>query len=364
MPFSADDHLWMAHAHRLAARGLYTTHPNPRVGCVLVKDGKLIGEGYHVEAGGWHAEIHALHEAGEQATGATAYVTLEPCSHQGRTPPCSDALIAAGIERVVIALEDPNPAVAGRGIQRLQDAGIVVQSGLQADGCEQLNPGFLKRMRHGRPYVRVKMAQSLDGRTAMASGESQWITGPEARYDVQRLRAQSAAIMTGVGTVLTDNPSLNVRELNARFKQPLRVILDPQATTPPHAILFSIPSPILIAVAEDAQIPEAWLHNEQISLLPLSASGDRLDLSRLMEVLADMEINEVHVEAGATLSGALIEQQLVDELVIYTAPLLLGSDARPLFHLPLASMSEKIRLKRVDQRMVGNDQRVVLKLDY
>lgn len=361
--FSADDHRWMAHAHRLAAKGLFTTHPNPRVGAVLVKQGELIGEGYHIEAGGPHAEIHALQAAGAAAEGATAYVTLEPCSHHGRTPPCSDALIAAGVARVVIALEDPNPAVAGDGIRKLRAAGIAVQSGLMPEGTERANPGFLKRMRSGLPYVRVKMAQSLDGRTAMASGESQWITGAEARHDVQRLRARSSAILTGVGTVLADDPSMNVRDLSRPCLQPLRIVLDPAGKTPTDAKLFTLDGPLLMVTAVGCKAPQGWLQHPQVDVMELPATERGLDLQRLLEQLAAMEINELHVEAGATLSGALVEQNLVDEWVIYIAPLLMGSAARPLFTLPLERMAEKIDLKITDLRQLGQDMRITARLD-
>ncbi len=361
--FSAEDHRWMARAHQLAAKGLFTTNPNPRVGCVLVKDGAVVGEGYHIEAGGPHAEIHALQNAGEAAAGATAYVTLEPCSHYGKTPPCSDALIAAQVARVVVALEDPNPAVAGNGIRKLQAAGIEVASGLMPEGTERVNPGFLMRMRSKRPFVRVKMAQSLDGRTAMASGESQWITGPQARGDVQRLRARSSAILTGVGTVLADDPSLNVRELDEPYKQPARIVVDSRAQTPVDAKLFTLPGPLVMVVGEGVTVPQGWLQYPQVLVVQLPVTEQGIDLPILMERLAAMEINELHVEAGATLTGALITQRLVDEVVIYTAPILMGSDARPLFTLPFSRMSEKISLKIADLRQIGNDLRITATLD-
>ncbi len=363
-PFSSEDHRWMAHAHRLAEKGLFTTHPNPRVGCVLVKDGEVVGTGFHIKAGGPHAEIHALQQAGSTAAGATAYVTLEPCSHQGKTPPCADALIAAGVARVVVALQDPNPAVAGKGIERLRAAGIEVASGLMAEETERVNPGFLMRMRQQRPYVRIKMAQSLDGRTAMASGESQWITGAAARRDVQHLRARSSAILTGVGTVLADDPSLNVRELDQPHKQPLRIVLDPAGKTSAQAKLFTLPDPVLMVTTQGVKAPAGWLQHPQVEVLALPAAPDQgVDLHRLMQALAKREINELHVEAGATLSGALIQQGLVDELVLYTAPVLLGSEARPLFQLPFSLMSEKIPLVVEDLRQLGRDLRIVARLD-
>lgn len=357
--FTAEDHRWMAHAHRLAAKGLFTTDPNPRVGCVLVKAGEKVGEGYHIEAGGPHAEIHALQDAGSAAEGATAYVTLEPCSHYGRTPPCCDTLIAAKVSRVVIALEDPNPAVSGNGIRKLQAAGIEVSSGLLGEETERLNPGFLKRMRSGTPYLRLKMAQSLDGRTAMASGESQWITGPAARKDVQRLRARSSAILTGIGTVLADDPSLNVRELEQPFRTPLRIVVDPSAKTPADAKLFTIDGPILMVVAEGAVVPAAWKAVTSLTVMSVPRTKQGIDLAQLMQQLGAEGINEIHVEVGATLAGSLVDAALVDELVVYTAPLLMGSSGRPLLQLPLEKMAEKKRLHVVDQRTVGEDWRLV-----
>ncbi len=361
--FSAEDHRWMARAHQLAAQGLYTTNPNPRVGCVLAKQGEVVGEGYHIEAGGPHAEIHALQMAGGAAEGATAYVTLEPCSHHGKTPPCSDALIAAGVERVVIALEDPNPEVSGRGIRKMEAAGIEVSSGLMPEGTEQANPGFLMRMRSQRPYIRIKMAQSLDGRTAMASGESQWITGAAARQDVQRLRARSSAILAGVGTVLADDPSLNVRELEQPYRHPLRIVLDAAAETPADAKLFTIADPVLMVISDQIEIPQTWLVHTQVKVLQLPVQNGRIDLQQLMQSLIELEVNELHVEAGATLAGAMVEQGLVDEFVIYTAPLLMGSEGRPLFQLPLSEMSQKIPLMVTDMRQLGDDLRFVAKLD-
>ncbi len=361
MSFSADDHRWMARAHQLAEQGLYTTDPNPRVGCVVVQDGTVVGEGFHQRAGEPHAEIHALNAAGDRAEGATAYVTLEPCSHFGKTPPCSDALIVAGVRRVVVALADPNPEVSGEGIRKMERAGIEVASGLMPEGTERVNPGFLSRMRRGRPWVRLKMAMSLDGRTAMSSGESQWITGPEARRDVQQLRARSSAILTGVGTVLADDPSLNVREIDAPFIEPLRIVLDPDGRTPASAKLFSLDGPILMAVALDAPSPDGWAEYDNVEIIRLDRSVSGLDLQQLMGELARRELNELHVESGATLAGALIRQQLVDEIVLYTAPVLMGSSARPLFDLPLAAMDEKIELEIQEIRRVGKDLRMTIK---
>lgn len=358
--FSADDYRWMAQAHRLAAKGLYTTDPNPRVGCILVKSGEVIGEGFHQVAGGPHAEINALDQAGDAANGATAYVTLEPCSHFGKTPPCSEALIEAGVSRVVIALEDPNPEVSGDGIRKMQDAGIEVQSGLAPEETELLNPGFLLRMRSQRPFIRLKMAMSVDGRTAMSSGESKWITGADARMDVQRLRARSSAVLTGVGTILADDPSLNVRDVSGDVKPPARIVLDPDAKTPPSAKLFSVDGDIIMAVAADASTPSEWNDNKNIKVIALNRSSQGLDLHQLMERLAQLEINELHVETGATLAGELVRQQMVDEIVLYMAPILMGSDARPLFDLQIKRMDEKVSLKIKEIRMVGDDLRMTL----
>jgi len=316
----------------------------------------VVGEGFHKWAGGPHAEINALNAAGGDAKGATAYVTLEPCSHFGKTPPCCEALIDAAVKRVVVALEDPNPAVSGRGIQRLRDAGIEVQSGLLAEDTERLNPGFLMRMREKRPYIRIKMASSLDGRTAMASGESQWITGPTARQDVQQLRARSSALLTGAGTVTADNPSLNVRGIG-EVKQPIRIVLDPDGRVEASAKLFSIEGRIIMIVAEGVS-PQYKMVHPEVEVIELEKNGVHLNLSRLMEKLAEIEVNELHVEAGATLTGALVEQQLVDEWVLYMAPALMGSEARPLFNLPLQEMEEKLQLNIVDLRKVGHDIRI------
>ncbi len=365
--FSAEDHAYMTRALRLADKGLYTTHPNPRVGCVLVRDSVVVGEGWHEFPGGPHAEINALAAAGEAARGATAYVTLEPCCHHGKTPPCSDALIEAGVTRVVAAMQDPNPRVAGEGLGQLQQAGITVASGLMAAEAEALNPGFIKRMRQTRPWVRCKLAMSLDGRTAMASGESFWITGPEARADVHRLRARSAAIVTGIGTVLADDPSLTVRldDLPERHRQPLRVVLDPHLSMPVDANLLRQPGETLIVTtvsAEPGSEEEAIAHaltEQGAEVVSLSPAGNHVDLSVLMRILAEREINEVLVETGATLSGAMLRAGLVDELIIYMAPKLMGDGARGLFHLPgLEQMADALELSITDVRAVGCDWRI------
>jgi diaminohydroxyphosphoribosylaminopyrimidine deaminase/5-amino-6-(5-phosphoribosylamino)uracil reductase len=354
------DYEYMARALQLAERGLYTTDPNPRVGCVLVRDGVIVGEGWHERAGESHAEVLALRVAGEQARGATAYVTLEPCSHHGRTPPCADALIAAGVKEVVAAMQDPNPQVAGGGLARLQSAGIQTRSGVLSTQAEALNPGFISRMRRGRPYVRCKLAMSLDGRTAMASGESKWITGAEARADVQQLRARSSAIMTGIGTVLADDPSLNVRMDDVEVaRQPLRVVLDHELRMPITARMLRLAGKTLIFAVSEAEAPREALLAAGAEIVLLEARDGRLLIKDVLEVLAVREINEVLVEAGATLSGALLAAGLIDELVIYMAPQILGDAARGLFHLPgLVRMEQKLGLVIQDIRQVGQDWRI------
>ena len=359
--FSGDDHRYMAHALRLAERGLFTTDPNPRVGCVLVRDGEVIGEGWHERTGEAHAEINALQAAGDRATGATAYVTLEPCCHQGRTPPCTDALIKAGVSRVVAAMQDPNPQVAGKGLQVLQQAGIETAAGLMALEAEKLNPGFVKRMQQGRPWVRCKLAMSLDGRTAMANGESNWISGEQARIDVHKLRARSSAIMTGINTVLSDDPSLTVRlgEAGDDYKAPLRVVLDSGLRMPADAKLLGLPGETLIVTGVSDPSQLARLQQAGVSIKTLPLAQGRLDLAAVLQYLGEMEMNEVHLEAGATLCGALLQAGLVDELVIYMAPQLMGDAARGLFVLPgLEHMQDRISLSITDIRAVGDDWRI------
>ena len=386
--FSDFDHECMARALELARRALYTTDPNPRVGCVLAHDSLIIAEGFHARAGDPHAERNALATAGEHARGATAYVTLEPCSHTGRTGPCADALIEAGVARVVAAMEDPNPQVAGTGLQRLRDAGIQVDTGLQEADARALNPGFVLRMSQGRPLIRIKAAASLDGRTAMASGESQWITGPEAREDVQRLRARSSAIVTGIGTVLADRPSYTVRPEQWRHgeyadgpvRAPLRVILDPALRTPVDSPVVTADGACLIAHADDPDAaPEERrraLEHAGAELLALpraraasdpaepgaAARAERrgLDLHALIAELTRRECNEVLVECGATLAGAFVREALFDELIVYLAPTLLGADARGLLDLPFDRMDQQIRLQWSDLRRVGDDLRLTL----
>lgn len=362
MSFSGDDARHMARALVLAARGLYTTDPNPRVGCVLVKDGQVVGEGWHERAGEPHAEVHALRAAGAAARGATAYVTLEPCCHHGRTPPCTRALMEAGVARVVAAMPDPNPRVARQGVAELERAGIRVEIGLLAAEAERLNPGFVSRMTRGRPYVRVKLAASLDGRTALASGESKWITGESARADVQRLRARSSAILTGVGTVLADDPSLTVRDVEIK-RQPLRVVVDGNLSMRADARLLRLPGKTLVVTAaDDADYAEPLLE-AGAEVMVLAAGAGRVDLALLMQDLAVREVNELLVEAGATVCGALLEAGLVDELVLYLAPHLLGSSARGLFNIPaLESMADRIALDIVDVRAVGKDWRITARI--
>ena len=347
----------MARALQLARQGRYSAMPNPHVGCVLVRDGHVIGEGFTRPAGGNHAEIEALAAAGD-ASGATAYVTLEPCSHHGKTGPCTDALIAAGVSRVVAALQDPNPLVAGQGLQQLRAAGIDVACGLLEREARDVIPGFVARMSRGRGRVRAKLAMSLDGRTAMASGESQWITGPAARRDVQRMRAASCAIVTGVGTVLADDCALTVRnpDFPDRPSQPLRVVLDSGLRTPVGAKVLDTAAPTLLCHAGDAAVPQA-ISDAGVDRLVLERDGDGLDLGALMDDLARRQCNEILVESGPRLAGSLLRAGLLDELIVYMAPALMGDLARPLLQLPLDSMSEKVSLQVADVRRVGRDWR-------
>ena len=386
MSFTAVDHLHMAQALRLAERGLYTTQPNPRVGCVIAHGDALVGSGWHQRAGEPHAEVYALREAGERARGATAYVTLEPCAHHGRTPPCADALVAAGVARVVVAAEDPFPQVAGRGIERLRAAGIAVATGLLRDEARELNCGFFSRLERGRPWVRVKLAMSLDGRTALANGESKWITGEAARADVQRWRARSSAILTGSGTVLADNPRLTVRSgecfslspagrgqgegrvlatgsLGAQlppFVPPLRVILDRQLRTPAGCHVLDGSTPTLLLHGAQASVTDA--RYADVERVVVAERDGAFDLPAVLALLAGRGCNEVHVEAGPTLCGALFAAGLADELLLYVAPVLLGDAARPLLALPpLADMASRWRLRLCDQRMLGQDLRLRLR---
>lgn len=356
--FSSIDHAMMARALRLAERGAYTTRPNPMVGCVIAHGGQVIGEGWHRRAGEAHAEVLALKAAGDRARGSTAYVTLEPCAHHGRTPPCVDALIAAGVGRVVAALRDPFPQVAGNGFQRLREAGIVVESGLMEELAGELNRGFLSRVQRARPWVRVKLAMSLDGRTALSTGESKWITGEAARADVQHWRARAGAILTGSGTVLADNPRLTARVPDAEIAPVLRVVLDRQLRTPAGFHLLDGQAPTLFFHSAEVS-PDARFSQAECDVLPPDDHG--LSLPAALQRLAERGINDVHVEAGPVLCGALFEQGLADELLLYIAPLLLGSDARPLLQLPsLTDMADRWQLRVVDERKVGQDWRLIL----
>ena len=359
----------MARAIQLAWRGRYSTHPNPRVGCVIARGDRVLGEGWHERAGEAHAEVRALSQAGQDARGATAYVTLEPCSHFGRTPPCSRALIESGVARVVVASEDPNPSVSGRGLQQLRDAGIRVKEGLLREEAARLNPGFLKRMKTGRPWVRLKMAASLDGRTAMASGESKWITGPESRSDVQRLRAMSDAILTGVNTVLVDDPSLTVRrnelgdtgDATEPSRQPLRLIADRDARTPSTASILQGGDVHLFCSSEALSSAAA----QDLAALGVTLNGvgwqdSGVNLGQLLERLGELGVNELLVEAGPTLAGAFIVEGLLDELWLYQAPVFLGSEGRPTARLPFRDMCEKIEWLVTDRRQFGVDTRLIL----
>jgi diaminohydroxyphosphoribosylaminopyrimidine deaminase / 5-amino-6-(5-phosphoribosylamino)uracil reductase len=361
--FSATDHAMMARALRLAERGAFTTKPNPMVGCVLAHDGDVVGEGWHQRAGGPHAEIFALQQAGEAARGATAYVTLEPCSHVGKTGPCAEALIAAGVTRVVGAMRDPNPLVDGGGFEALRAAGIQVETGLMEPLARELNHGFLSRIERGRPWLRIKLAISIDGRSAMASGESKWISGEAARQDVQRWRARSGAILTGAGTVLIDDPSLTVRlegdvpDYEQDFVPPLRVILDPGLATVARGRIREGDAPTLYIHAADARMPRGI--DTPHAHVPVHAG--RFDLDAVLQLLAARGINEVQVEAGATLAGAFLAAGLVDELLLYVAPVVLGERARPMFDgLPIDTMAERLRMRVLETRRIGDDVRLLL----
>jgi len=385
--FSAADHAMMARALRLADRGIFTTQPNPRVGCVITHGEEVVGEGWHQRAGEPHAEVFALRAAGERARGASAYVTLEPCSHHGRTPPCADALIEAGIARVVFASEDPNPKVAGAGIRRIREAGIAVETGLMRDAARELNRGFFSRFERGRPWVRVKLAMSLDGRTALANGESKWITGEAARADVQRWRARSSAILTGAGTARADDPRLTVRVggavrgavsdrhpasplavardavgiAQAQPFRPVRVVLDARLDAlQSGAHLLDGGAPTLVLHAPGARPSDARYTHVELAAVQCDAKR-RLDLDVALRLLAGRGVNELQVEAGPTLCGALFQRGLVDELLLYIAPTVLGDTARPLLQLPaLAGMTGRWPLRLLDQRRVGEDLRMRL----
>jgi diaminohydroxyphosphoribosylaminopyrimidine deaminase/5-amino-6-(5-phosphoribosylamino)uracil reductase len=364
MSFSAQDHAAMAEALRLAERGLNTTAPNPRVGCVIVRDGDVVGRGWHVRAGEPHAEVFALHEAGEMARGATAYVTLEPCAHTGRTPPCADALITSGVARVVIAVADSNPLVAGQGVQRLRAAGIVVDVGLMEAPARALNAGFLRRISGGLPWLRMKTASSLDGRTAMASGESQWITGDAARADVQCWRARSSAIITGIASVLADDSRLSVRLPDTEC-QPLRVVLDSQLRLSPQAKMLKEPGATLVLTRADSlstggqRLQLLQRAGAEVKAVATNSQG-RLCPRAVMRELAQRQCNDVLLEAGATLNAAFLQAGLVDEWLLYQAPTLLGASARPLVDWPLTQMAQQQRWQLQDCRQIGDDMRMTL----
>ena len=357
----AEDRSHMSRALELARLGIYSTPPNPAVGCVLVRDGRVVGEGHHRRSGGPHAEVHALEAAGEAARGATAYVNLEPCAHFGRTPPCTQALLAAGVARVVCALRDPNPRVAGGGLEELARAGVAVESGLLASDAAELNRGFLRRMSSGRPWVTLKIGASLDGRTALAGGASRWITGEAARADVQRLRARASAVVTGIGTVLADDPELTVRdpELELLGRRPLRVVLDSRLRTPVGARVLDESAPTVVFATPGAPDARALLERSaRIETLP--GRDGRIDLAALLDRLGALECNEILVEAGPALAGAFLEAGLVDEFVLYVAPCVLGDAARPMFRLPpVERMADRYDFGVHDASRVGDDLRVV-----
>ncbi|MBK6357627.1 MAG: bifunctional diaminohydroxyphosphoribosylaminopyrimidine deaminase/5-amino-6-(5-phosphoribosylamino)uracil reductase RibD [Betaproteobacteria bacterium] len=358
MSFSAVDHGMMARALQLAERGLWTTSPNPRVGCVLVRDGEIVGEGWHEKAGEPHAEVHALRAAGDKAKGATAYVTLEPCSHHGRTPPCAEALIAAGVTRVVAAMTDPNPLVSGKGLALLRAAGIATASGLLEDEARESNIGFVSRMTRGRPWLRLKAAASLDGKTALNNGVSQWITGPDARRDGHAWRARACAILTGIGTVRDDDPSLTVRDV-ATTRQPLRVVVDSRLEISPTARILQGEPVLIVGAVENAE-KMALLRSTGHFVEILNNGAGKVDLKALLDMLAQRGINEVHAEAGFKLNGSLLREGLVDELLLYLAPCLIGHDASGLFNLPeLTTLDGKKALKIRDLRQLGEDIRLI-----
>ncbi|MCG6875234.1 MAG: bifunctional diaminohydroxyphosphoribosylaminopyrimidine deaminase/5-amino-6-(5-phosphoribosylamino)uracil reductase RibD [Betaproteobacteria bacterium] len=361
MVFSPVDQAHMAQALALAERGLFTTTPNPRVGCVIVRDGAVIGTGWHQRAGEPHAEVIALREAGARAAESTVYVTLEPCSHHGRTPPCTDALIAAKAARVVAACEDPNPLVAGQGIARLRAAGIEVDVGLMSDAARELNIGFVSRMTRGRPWVRMKIAATLDGKTALANGRSQWITSTEARRDGHAFRARACAVLTGIGTVKDDDPQLTVRDV-ATTRQPLRVLVDSRLEVPLSARILEGGN-VLVAAAVEEGTRAAALAARGAEVLSIPNAAGKVELGELVSELGRRGVNEVHVEAGFKLNGSLVAAGVVDELVIYLAPSLIGESGRGMFNLPeLTDLAARVQLSIRDVRQVGADVRIVARL--
>jgi len=375
--FSSDDYRFMQRAITLAKRGHYTTSPNPRVGCVLVKNGEIIGEGFHQKAGEGHAEVNALKMAGNNAQGATAYVTLEPCSHFGRTPPCAQGLIKAGVKHVIAAMVDPNPKVAGNGLKMLEQAGVSNQHGLLTQAAENLNIGFIKQMTTGLPYVRCKLAASLDGKTAMKNGESKWITSPQARQDVQRLRAQSCAIISGADSILIDDAKMTVRwsefgELKNSYqkelvRQPIRIVIDSKNRLTPSLALFKESGPIIL-IRNTIENIHQWPHFVEQVCLPFdqkSKSNQHIDLRALLEYLAKLNLNDVLIESGSRLAGAFIEQNLVDELILYQAPKLMGADSQSLVNMTtIENLSQAKELNISDLRMIGKDIRIIAKFSH
>lgn len=358
MPFSTDDHRYMARALELARRGLFTTAPNPRVGCVIVRGERVVGEGWHERVGSPHAEVNALAAAGERARGATAYVSLEPCAHHGRTPPCADALVAAGLARVVAAMEDPNPLTAGKGLAGIRQAGITAECGVLEEEARELNIGFVSRMTRGRPWVRMKIAASLDGKTALRNGRSRWITDSEARRDGHALRARACAVLTGIGTVKDDDPQLTVREVETP-RQPLRIVVDSRLDLPLDAKVLERGGVLIAAAVGDVDRMCA-LQEKGAEVLVLPNAAGKVNLEALMKELGRRELNEIHVEAGFKLNGSLLREGLVDELVVYLAPNLIGDDARGMFALPqLQDLSGRRELKICELRMIGSAVRVV-----
>ena len=361
--FSPADSAHMARALQLAARGRYSARPNPMVGCVLVNNGTVVGEGWHERAGEPHAEINALRAAGDKARGAVAYVSLEPCAHQGKTPPCTEALITAGISKVIAAMEDPYEEVAGRGLEALRDAGVEADVGLMQAAAEALNTGFLSRVSRGRPHLRLKIAASIDGAIAMDSGESQWITGPEARDDVQKLRARSGAVMTGIGTVLADDPSLNVRSssIDIHGDQPLRVVLDSRLRMPLTAAMLTLPGNTLVCCSDDDNASR--LRDAGAEVQTFGAHGDVVNVFEVLAALAERKINDVLVEAGPHLAGYLLEKDLIDELVIYQSPHIMGSNTRGMFTTPTWLMlADRKTLDITDTRRIGADTRITARI--
>ena len=359
--FTAADHEFMGRSLDLARRGLYTTTPNPRVGCVVVEDGVVVGEGWHEKAGLPHAEVLALKAAGERARGAALYLNLEPCSHHGRTPPCVDAIIEAGVKRVVAAIGDPNPKVAGAGFAKLRAAGIAVEQGLREDEARELNIGFLARMTRGRPWVRMKIAASLDGRTALANGKSQWITGEAARGDGHRWRARACAVLTGFGTVRDDDPQLNVRGVDTP-RQPLKIVVDSKFETSPSARLLKEGKTLVVGAVDDAKrIAALKAAGAEVAVIP--NDGGKVELFKLMKELARRELNEIHIEAGTKLNGSLLQAGVVDELLVYLAPSLIGDSGRGMFNLPeLIDLSQTTALKVREVERVGEDLRILARL--